>query len=79
MGGHAPLKPELSNRRSSSPSQAVRKRGSTSPLLEPKERAAKGGEFTSSSVIAAHALVTQLVMCYKVHIYGPWLVLRAGK
>jgi solute carrier family 12 sodium/potassium/chloride transporter 2 len=46
VGGHAPLKAELSGRRSASPSLDARKRNSTAPLLEPTEGPSQGSEFT---------------------------------
>jgi hypothetical protein len=52
VGGHAPVKAELSGRRSDSPPQELRKRNSTAPLLEPTETRAQGSEFTEIPLVS---------------------------
>ena len=56
VGGHAPVRAELSGRRSDSPPQELRKRNSTAPLLEPTETHAKGSEFTGEICIRSYML-----------------------
>ena len=75
VGGHAPVKAELSGRRSDSPPQELRKRNSTAPLLEPTETRAQGSEFTGEismhevlhvnqhGIMPEHSVVDNIALC----------------
>ena len=75
VGGHAPVKAELSGRRSNSPPQELRKRNSTAPLLESTETRAQGSEFTGEismhevlhvnqhGIMPEHSVVDNIALC----------------